>query len=160
VAYPQAYQYSWEDGGRALGLPRLGDDPQDDIAFIDSLVTTLSDEYEIASVNLAGFDTGGSMVEALICQSEHEIASAMLIGTVAWSYNADQCDGKSIETDMLLVYGAQDSVYTALGESLSDFPQPDGSLIRRMGYYETVEFWAAQANCGETPEQHGLTTLF
>lgn len=160
VAYPQAYQYSWEDGGRALGLPRLGDNPQDDIAFIDSLVTTLSDEYEIASVNLAGFDTGGSMVEALICQSEHEIASAMLIGTVAWSYNADQCDGKSIETDMLLVYGAQDSVYTALGESLSDFPQPDGSLIRRMGYYETVEFWAAQANCGETPEQHGLTTLF
>jgi polyhydroxybutyrate depolymerase len=160
VAYPQAYQYSWEDGGRELGLPRLGDDPQDDLAFIDGMIAALSDEYEIESVALAGFDTGGSMVERLLCESEHQIASAMLVGTVAWSYNAGQCEGKTIETGMLLVYGAQDPVYTALGEELPDFPQPDGSLIRRMGYYETVEFWAAQAGCEETPEQHGLTTVF
>src|SRR5688500_8118852 len=41
VAYPQAYQYSWEDGGRELGLPRLGDAPQDDVAFIDGLIAAL-----------------------------------------------------------------------------------------------------------------------
>ena len=41
------------------------------------------------------------MAEALLCQSEHRIDAVMLVGTVAWSYNADQCDGKTLQTDML-----------------------------------------------------------
>lgn len=160
VAYPQAYQYSWEDGGRESGVPRLGDSPQDDTAFIDGMITAISGEHEISTITLAGFDTGGDMAERLLCKSEHPIDAALLAATVAWSYSAAQCEGKTVTTDLLFVYGAYDQIYAALGSDLTDTSQPDGSPIRYMGSYETVEFWAAQAGCAAAPEQDGLLTRF
>ncbi len=160
VVYPQAYEYSWEDGGRELGLPRVGNNPQDDTAFIEQLVSAVSADHEVSHLSLVGFDTGGSMVERLLCESDLAISSVMLVSAVGWSYNADQCGEQVIQSDILLVYGVFDRVYKPTGEELADFPQPDGSLIRRFGFYETAQFWAAQADCEAAPEQIGLTSVF
>lgn len=159
VAYPNAINGSWEDGGRESGLPRTGE-PVDDVGFFDAVVADVTADHSVGSVNAAAFDTGGTLLQRVLCEAETHLDTAMLVASVVWSHTLDRCAGTQINTRMLLVFGALDAIYEPLGLTYGDLPRPDGTPNRRGGFDETAKFWAARAGCDDESAQTGQSVVF
>ncbi|MBK9123809.1 MAG: hypothetical protein IPM16_11915 [Chloroflexi bacterium] len=159
VAYPNAVNGSWEDGGRESGLPRTGD-PVDDVGFFDAVVADVTATHSTGSINAAAFDTGGTLLQRILCEAETELDTAMLVASVVWSHTLERCAEARIDTRMLLVFGALDSIYEPLGTTFDTLPRPDGTPNRRGGFDETAKFWASRAGCDPDSTQTGQSVVF
>ncbi len=148
LIYPETLAGVWNDGGHTL-LNRSGP-AADDAGFIAATLEAVNADHPIDRSRLfvAGYDGGGAMTYSLACQRRLQIAGAVIVSTLMWDYQRDQC-ANARATPLLIVHGRRDEYAPVRG---GDAP---GTEARRLGVDDTLAVWRRINGCGERADVTG-----
>lgn len=107
VAFPSA-SYNWNSGiGERGGWPTSN---VDDVEFINTLIDTLSDSYNIdlERIFAAGYSNGGFMAYRLACQLSERIAAIASVGGLLSEETLAECN-PSRPVPILHIHGTNDT---------------------------------------------------
>jgi polyhydroxybutyrate depolymerase len=142
VVYPESQTGVWNDGGHAV-LNRPGAAPED-IGYISAAIDAVVADYAIdrSRIFVTGFDSGGGLAYALVCQGRIPLAGVAAVGALMWDYARDGC-GRARPTPMLMVHGRRDEHMPVGG---SDAP---GAEAHRLGAEDTIAVWRRVNGCDD-----------
>jgi len=162
VAYPENFKFGWNNGTgdieRGYFSPDL--DNPDDLGYIEMLIDTLANDYNIDTeqVYVVGSGNGGLMASYLACQIPDKLAGVISVGATMWDYQADVCPETLAEPiDILYMMGMQDWVYPIDGRNFQ--LTPDRPLRFTVSFRESMEFWATRNGCEVSSAYSPLNTL-
>jgi polyhydroxybutyrate depolymerase len=149
VVYPDGYQKHWGDGRGNTPSERDG---VDDVAFIELLLETLSQQFRIDARHIyaTGISNGGYFTLLLGCQLAEQIAAIAPVAASLPTNLVAQCKA-SPPVPMLLIHGTADMFVPAIG----------GELTRGVGGHilpvaATVNLWAVRNGCMATSDVENL----
>ena len=143
VVYPAGTEFPrrW----RAGGFPLNGVDPMVDVVFINDLIDSLSEEYNIDQNRIFanGLSNGGGMTFLLSCQLSNRIAAA---GSVAGAYGLpwEECNPERL-VPTIVFHGDADPIVPFHGG------EPDGPSTRLPDIPEWVATLADRHVCNSEP---------
>jgi len=141
VAYPKSLDNLWNEGDPRFAIDR------DDVAFINSVVESISSDYNIddEQVMLSGFGGGGLMAFRIACDSPETFDSIMVAGAMMWGYQVDNCPDSSDPVNIMVFRGSEDIVYLAETYDLRGLFDSTGQPI--LGIDDTLGHWSTRFNC-------------
>ena len=133
IVYPSGIP-NWNSG--------IGDNPTsstpdvNDVGYIDALIDTLSDSFNIdlGRIYATGFSNGGFMAYKLACQLSHRIAAVASVSGVMSTSTLDKCN-PSRAIPVLHIHGTKDNMVFIDG------------LKEWRSVEETVRYWTNFNNC-------------
>lgn len=150
VLLPDAYDGSW----RALRASWLGagaprGDNIDDSAFIAALIGQVVSQYpvDLARIYAVGFSNGGIMTYTLACEHPNIFAAIGVVAATMFEPQSANC-APDRAVPLVAIHGTIDRFFPMDGEMLS---AENGLEVRRMGVYESLEFWANYNGCDAEP---------
>ena len=151
VVYPDGYQRGWADGRGATAADQAG---VDDVAFLSTLIATLSSPYAIDArrVYVTGISNGGFMAQRLGCDLSAKVA-AIAVDAANFPVNlADRC-APSHPMTVLLFNGMDDPLVPYQGGVVA------GDRGEVFSAPQTAARWAALAGCAPTTASATAPTL-
>lgn len=155
VIYPQALPdqlfqaNAWNAGvgGTFAGFTYFLNADVDDIGFVNSLIDTLSSEFNLDSNRIysTGFSLGAYMTQRLACEMSDRIAA---IGTVSGLIGNNVNCSPDGAMPVLHFHGTADSTITYTGE----FPSPVGKGEVGLSVDEMISNWTDKNTCTEPME--------
>jgi len=150
VAYPENFKFGWNNGTSEIERGYFSPDIEnpDDLGYIEALIDTLAEEYNIDTeqVYVVGSGNGGLMATYLACQIPEKLAGVISVGATFWDYQTDVCPETQAEPiEILYMIGMQDWFYPVDGRNLQ--LTPERPLRFTVSYRDTMEFWAERNNC-------------
>ncbi len=144
VAWPQGYGvalpgFSWADG-RNTSADQAG---IDDVGFIDKLIDTLINRYNINSnkIYICGFSNGGFMVQRLACQLTGRFAAMASLGSSMDTVLHQNCNPVK-PVPIAFFNGTADPAMPYTGG-----PMQNPQVIPVVPVDTTVQFWVTHNNC-------------
>ncbi|MGB1285076.1 MAG: alpha/beta hydrolase family esterase [Aggregatilineales bacterium] len=159
VAYPNSLGFAWDDGRIDAGFLNKVTD-KDDLAFIETLLSDLQENYAIDAdrIHLTGFHNGGTMGYRLLCEMPETFASFAIVGALPWTYQLQDCQETEAPVNLLLMHGSADFAYPAEGREI---PIDETRSERSLSLSDTVLLWALYAGCDvENSENFRQLALF
>lgn len=143
VAYPDGYQRSWADGRGASVADKAG---VDDVAFLSSLITTLSGEYaiDVQRIYVTGISNGGFMALRLSCDLSNKIAAVAVDAATFPVDLAARC-APSHPMPVLLMNGTADPLVPYAGGVVA------GDRGEILSAAATAEKWQTLDGCDSAP---------
>ncbi len=107
LVYPQALADPSDDG--SLNWIFKGDSDHDDIYFIDSIISELSNQYsiDIERVYACGYSLGGEFVYELLCRLNDKIAAGVAVARTMGQYQYENCS-PGHPTAIMTILGTED----------------------------------------------------
>lgn len=149
IAYPEAFfesapnNFVWADG-RGLAPDKLG---IDDVGFVNSLTSTLMEEYNINSrkVYLCGFSNGSFLTQRIAFEANQLYAA---IGTLGGTMSISQYESGDPERaiPMMYVFGTDDPLVPYEGGFVSGNP----NLEEVVSAEAAVDFWVQNNDCTDS----------
>lgn len=161
IAYANSLYPYWDDGRAEVGIPpELG--PVDDVGFINTLAETLSQDFDVDSVFLAGMGNGGTMALRAACETPERFDGVVVVSAHMWDYQVRSCDTQANEVavNLLFINGNMDFIVLEDGRELQSFYT--GKIWRILSSDETLNYWVERNGCNPesiTPIRFSLTTL-
>ncbi len=151
VVYPDGYQRGWADGRGATTADKAD---VDDVAFLSTLIATLSGTYALDSqrIYVTGISNGGFMAQRLGCDLSAKIAAIAVDAATFPVDLADRC-APSHPMPMLLFNGTADPLVPYGGGVVA------GDRSEVFSAQQTAARWAALATCAPTPTSVTAPTL-
>jgi polyhydroxybutyrate depolymerase len=143
VVYPDGYQRGWADGRGATTADKAG---VDDVAFLATLIATLSGEYAIDGQRIyaTGISNGGFMTERLGCDLSNKIA-AIAVDAATFPVDLAARCAPSHPMPALLMNGSADPLVPYGGGVVAG----DRGVVYSAP--QTAARWAAISHCAPTP---------
>jgi len=161
VAYPENLNFGWNNGTADIERGYFSPDgtAPDDIGYIQALIATLADDYNIDTeqVYVVGSGNGGLMATYLACQMPEQLAGVVSVGATMWEYQADTCPDTQEPIDILYMMGMQDWVYPIEGRNFQ--LTPDRPERYTIGFRDSMEFWAMRNGCELSSAYSPMNTL-
>lgn len=151
AAYPQSYEFAWNDG-RETGPAVSG---TDDVGFINALVEHLTEAYAVdpERVYLAGYAGGGTMTYLAACQTHSPFAGVAVVGALLWDYHVTACPEEGDPIPMLIMRGSADPFYLEDGR--------DFTVSSTLSLENTLNLWGGRNGCDmEAGQQVANVTLY
>ena len=149
LVYPQA-RPDPSDGGSLNWLPKT-DGTFDDVYFINALIDSLSEEFQIDEnrIYACGYSLGGDMSFELACKLSNRIAAIASVARTMRADPIDYCKPKH-PTGVLTILGT------------NDFISPyEGIVFNGVEYYlsaaATNAYWASFNGCDKTPSMREVS---
>ncbi len=149
VAYPQGFfeasanSFVWADG-RGLAPDNLG---IDDVGFIDKLVTTLKEQYNVNEkrIYLCGFSNGSFLTQRIAFEKNGQFAA---FGTLGGTMNKSLFDTKNPgrPIPMMYVFGSTDPLVPYNGGTVAG----STTTLPVVGIEVAVSYWVTNNNCQTT----------
>ena len=119
VAYPQAKVEEWNEGCGCNKPDRLG---INDLAFVDSVITDISNNYIIApgEIYAAGFSQGALFSQNLLCNRSETFKAIASVASPMSEQLSKSCAIKQ-PTSYMMVHGLSDGVLPYEGQVDSNF---------------------------------------
>ena len=143
VVYPSGINRRWNDG-RIRGDGR---EDIDDVGFLAALIETLSEQYAIEQVFVAGFSNGGAMALRVACEIPDYVDGAAAVASL---YAATLECVPEEPVGMMLVFGDEDPLLPIEGGDIFFGEAPIGSVL---GFDDTVDLWLDANDCDEAMTQ-------
>jgi polyhydroxybutyrate depolymerase len=153
IAYANSLYPYWDDGRVEVGIPpELG--AVDDVGFLDILAESLSNEFVVDSVFLAGMGNGGSMALRAACEIPERFDAVVVVSSLMWDYQIRDCEKQDNEAavNLLFINGNMDYIYLEEGRSIQSHT---GDVWTILSANETLDYWAERNNC----DSESLTTV-
>ena len=140
VVYPDGIGNAWN-----VGLGAAGSEA-DDLGFIELLVETFTNTYNIDSARLysCGFSAGGYMSYRLACESSFCFAAVGSVGGTMSETMVSNCN-PLFSSSVISIHGTSDFVVSY-----------NGSAIAGNSVDEVLSFWEAELSCDSSPLMESL----
>lgn len=150
VVYPDGYQRGWADGRGVSTADKAG---VDDVAFLSTLIATLSQTYAIDQrrIYVTGISNGGFMTERLGCDLANKIA-AIAVDAATFPVDLVARCATAHPLPALLFNGTSDPLVPYQGGVVA------GDRGEVFSAPETAAKWAALAHCAPTPASKTVPT--
>ncbi len=147
VAYPKSDSDIWNEGNPQLDIPR------DDVAFINDVVASVTDAYNIDNeqIMLTGYGSGGLMAYHIACESPETFNTIAVAGAMMWGYHVDNCAETSAPVNMMIFRGSEDIVYLEDTYEFRGLFDATGQPI--FGVDDTLDHWGTRFNCTNLPTE-------
>ena len=131
LVYPQAFADP-TDGG-SLNWIFKGDSDHDDIYFIDTIISELSNQYSIdlERVYACGYSLGGEFVYELLCRLNDKIAAGVAVARTMGHYQYENCNPEH-PTAIMTILGTEDYYNGIVYDGVTYYISAD----------ETNQYWA------------------
>ncbi len=142
AVYPSGVEEQWNYLEDVLGYNLEADD----VGFLRSLVTNLSERYSIepTRVYVTGFSNGGFMAQRLICEAPDLFAAFASVAAAGFGGLPQVCDDPQ-PVALLFIHGTSDAIIPFEGLSQQG---PNGPVVVLASVADTLSFWSAYAGCG------------
>lgn len=150
VAYPDAWNASWNDGRPGME-PTAPGETADDVAFLRALIGELvsSAGVDPRRVAVAGFSNGAIMTARLACDLGDRVAAVALVAGAGGEGFARTCK-PARALPVLVVAGTGDRIVPYGGGQVADF---NGSKRGRVASVaEFVDYWERMGGCSSLAE--------
>lgn len=143
VVYPDGVGNAWN-----VGIGAAGSDA-DDLGFIELLVETFTNNYNIDSSRLysCGFSAGGYMSYRLACESSFCFAAVGSVGGTMNESIVSACN-PLFSSSVICIHGTSDLVVSY-----------DGSAIAGNSVPQVLQFWSTELGCDAVPSIENLPNI-
>jgi polyhydroxybutyrate depolymerase len=152
VAYPDAIAGEWN---YTRGIPGY-DVPHDDVKFLDTLVETLAETYNIdrERVYLVGFSNGGFMAERAACEVPTHFAAYATVAAAGFGGMLDVCVPKgTASAPILMMHGSADDNIPWDGMGVT---RGDQTVYVLYPVTDTLAYWADFNDCEVSADRQDL----
>jgi polyhydroxybutyrate depolymerase len=151
VVCPDGFQRGWADGRGATTADKAG---VDDVAFLSTLIATLSAAYAIDAqrIYVTGISNDGYMAQRLGCDLSAKIAAIAVDAATFPVDLADHCAPSHL-LPVLLFNGTADPLVLYQGGVVA------GDRGEAFSAQQTAARWAALATCAPTPTSASVPTM-